>query len=1292
MKILPVSFLLILSFFFSLVGHSQNPTTEYYFKRISIEHGLSQSGVTTMVRDHKGLLWIGTRQGINRVDRNHLKKYMDDYIFQLLEDTQQNLWAITPKGVLRYNPDEDTFLPIINQQLFSICMTKKGVYFGGYAAIYQYDYTSKKIERLPLRKDTLAKDKECLITHLLPIDDDTVLAGTESDGLYLYSFKNEFLKAFITENASPLSSLYYDSKRKEVLFSVFQKGLFRYHISGEFIGNYHTQNSSLPNDIILDIKPYKNNIWLATDGGGVSVFNPSDQRFFNIQHSAGNVHSIPVNSITVLYEDPNHNMWAGTVRDGVFLFKETYIKTYTDSALGSNNGLSERAVISLYEAPNGILWIGTDGGGINAFNPQTEHFTHHLNTYTDKVSSITYFSPNELLISLYSKGLFVYHTITRKYTPFLLRDETTNQQECHTGFTPFVYRISDDLILITAKNTYLYRLSNKQFTKISFAPNVAPKIALQLKAEVGNILYLSKGNTLYQMDVQHPDLKFFLSLENECNISAVCYDSTQNTFWIATDKGLFSYTLSNKKLVNVATENLFRQISYMQLDNAQRLWINASNVLFSYHIPDKKIMIWDDNDGFLPNEVLTGYVQTKASPYIYMAGVGGLAKINKAIRSGENTPPLLFLQNIELNGKIYSTHNFPKEIPPYFNSLKINVGLNEKDMFRRLLFRFKIKNKEQTSIIETYDNRLDISLLSVGKYQVAVACMTQNGSWTPDTSLLSFEVLPVWYQRTWFFVSVSLLLLAITAGVIWGYLRRKKQQLKWQIALHQQELNEDKIQFLTNVSHELRTPLTLIYAPLKRLLSDNNTSTLPPAQKTQLEGAFRQANTMKNIINWILDYNRSTSLENTLSKTYTDLNHLITDCCKDFEQEFESKHIQLDLQLDKNLPPTALDAAKIRVVLSNLLMNAVKFSNERASIRLRSSHTLEMVRFQVENTGIGLQNIDPDKLFSRFQQGKHQQGGSGIGLAYCKELVEKHDGRIGAYDEGTQTIFYVELPYANSNNVLEKFDNEKTDTQVPEKTVVSDMSLYSLLLVDDNTDFLNYLYCEVRPLFKNVLKAVNGEEALLLLKTHQPDLIVSDVMMPIMNGYQLCKEVKEQLNISHIPIILLTAKSDGESQKIGYKLGADAYLSKPFDIDLLLSVIGNLLKQKELIKQRYEKEVLLPSPALTTISNADEQFMMKLNQLIKKRYNEIDLDANNIAEAMAMSRASLYNKMKQITGLGIAEYLNKYRIEVACQLLKTTDLSISDIATDIGFNSSKYFSTAFKLATGLSPREYRNNK
>jgi len=675
-----------------------------------------------------------------------------------------------------------------------------------------------------------------------------------------------------------------------------------------------------------------------------------------------------------------------------------------------------------------------------------------------------------------------------------------------------------------------------------------------------------------------------------------------------------------------------------------------------------------------------------------MGGVGGFVKINKNIHTEESSTPLLFLQNIELNGKIYTAENFPKEVPPYFKTLKLNVGLNEKDMFRRILFRFKIKNNAQTSVIETYDNSLDISLLSVGKYQVEVACMTKNGYWTKDTPLLNFEVLPVWYQRTSFLVGVSLLLLAIIAGVMWGYLRRKKQQLKWQIALHQQELNEDKIQFLTNVSHELRTPLTLIYAPLKRLLNHTESGKLTRSQKTQLESAFRQATTMKNIINWVLDYNRNTSLENTLTKAYTDLNHLITDSAKDFEQEFETKHISLELHLDKNLPPVELDSAKIRVVLSNLLMNAVKFSNEYSTIHIRSSYNEQKVRFQVENTGIGLHNIDMDKLFTRFEQGKHNQRGSGIGLAYCKELVEKHLGTIGAYqDEEEQTVFYVELPYSHSTEgVLHKFEGEEEQTEAPEKIAVTmDTSMYSVLLVDDNPDFLNYLYDELRPLFKSVLKAVNGEEALLLLKTHQPDIIISDVMMPVMNGYQLCKEVKEHLQISHIPVILLTAKSDTESQKIGYKLGADAYLSKPFDIDLLLSVISNLFKQKELIKQRYEKELLIPSPALTTISNADEVFMIKLNEIIKKHYSNIDLDVTKISEAMAMSRASVYNKMKQITGIGISEYINKYRIEVACQLLKQTEKSVTDIAFEVGFNSSKYFSTVFKQATKITPRDYR---
>ncbi|MDO4879687.1 MAG: response regulator [Capnocytophaga sp.] len=1266
--------------------------SNYYFKRISIEHGLSQSGVTTIVRDYKGVLWIGTRQGINRVERNHIKKYTEYYIFHLYEDAQQQLWAVTNNGVLLYEPKEDIFIPKTKQPLFSIAGSHLGVFFGGYSAIYQYNSDTKIIERLPLLKEEKAKDKECLITQIIPINEDIFLIGTENDGIFQYSRKTHLFTSFI-EEAKPLSALFYEEKQNNIYFSVFQKGLFQYSASGVFLAHYHQQNTALPNDIILDIKPYRGNIWLATDGGGISILNPENHSFRNIQHSAGNVHSLPVNSITTLYEDANHNMWAGTVRDGVFLFQETYIKTYIDSALGKNNGLSERAVISIFEAENGKVWIGTDGGGINEFDPKTDHFTHHLATYNDKITSITNFSPQQLLVSIYGKGLFLYHINNQTYTPFLLIDENINQEECHTGFTPFVYRISKNNILITAKNSYLYHIDNKQFTKIPFENNLSPKNALQLKLQKDDTLFFSKGNILYQMKEDEATIRFFLSLNEDCAISAVCYDKAQNTLWIGSSNGLFSYSLDTKKLNMVTTNHMFRQISYMQLDNQERLWINASNVLFSYHIPDKKIMIRDDSDGFLPNDVLTGYVQTSGKDFIYMGGVGGFVKINPSITSDTDTNPLLFVQNIDLNGKIYTAENFPKEIPPYFNTLKINVGLNEKNMFRKILFRFKIKNNSQTSVIETYDNSLDIiSLLSVGKYQVEVACMTKNGYWTEDVPLLTFEVLPVWYQRFWFIFLVILTILAISAGIMWGYFRRKKQQLKWQMALHQQEMNEDKIQFLTNVSHELRTPLTLIYAPLKRLLNSNEIEQFSEIQKNQLQSAFRQANTMKNIINWVLDYNRSTSLENTLQKTYTDLNHLLTDSCKDFEQELEAKNIHFVLLLDKNLPLIEVDIPKIRVVISNLLMNALKFSNEHSSIRIQSSYNERFIRFQIENTGIGLRNIDMDKLFTRFVQGKHNQKGSGIGLAYCKELIDKHLGNIGAYEENKQTIFYVELPYLSNEKILDKFENEKAHSQAPEKLVNTiDTSLYSVLLVDDNLDFLHYLHSELRSMFKNVTKATNGQEALLVLKTHQPDIIISDVMMPVMNGYQLCKEVKDFLPISHIPVILLTAKNDNESQKIGYKLGADAYLSKPFDMELLLSVISNLLKQKEAIKQRYDKETLLPSPIATTISNADEVFMIKLNEVVKTHYNNIDLDVDTVADAMAMSRASIYNKMKQITGIGINEYINKYRIEIACHLLKQTDKSITDIAFETGFNSQKYFSTLFKQSTGKTPKEYRNN-
>lgn len=1179
--------------------------------------------------------------------------------------------------------------------------------FGGYTAIYFYSYQTKETERLPLINKDPGKDisdKDYFIAHLTPINDSIVLAGTEGDGIFLYNLKSHDFTPLITKNILPLQAMLFDPATDEIWVSVFQNGLYRYNLKGEMKEHYTVSNSGLSNNIILDVEKHNDKIWLATDGsGGVDILDIRTGQFDNIQHIPGDINSLPVNSITILYNDSNNNLWAGSVRDGVFLFKETYIRTYKDITLGSNKGLSERVVISLFEDKKGNLWIGTDGGGINMFNPDTETFTHHLKTYGgDKVVSITDLSDTDLLVSLYGKGVFTYNTKTQTYKPFIIIDKEKNEEECFSGFVPFCYRITPDRILILSKNAYIYNVSSGRFDTLHYDKGLGNIHSLQLVYSDSDRSFMTKGNTIYVLENKDNLIKKLLVLEDNEYVNSTSYDKSKNRLWIASTAGLKYYDINSGKLEKIGT-NMFHRISYMYHDAENRLWINASNMLFSYDVKDEKFMIWDDSDGFLSNDILTLYVKSSQSRYIYMGGSNGLVRIDKMISYDDDEPVTFSLQDIDMDGKIYLGNTLSSSrkfsVPQNYSSLKIRIDLNEKDLFRRILFRYRISNPNNNSVVESYSNILDLASLAPGKYDIYVSCMTKSGSWTDETNLVTLEVVPPWYNRTWFIISVICVIAALVVLSVRSLLKRNKRKMEWEMAIHQQELNEEKIQFLTNVSHELRTPpLTLIYAPLKRMLDSKGESMENEEHKKQIESIYRQANHMKGIINWILDYDRNTSLSNDLNLAFVDINELIRKAAGDFTQEFEEKQIGIEFRLDDTLKPVEIDATKIRVVISNIVMNALKFSEPETNITVGGSCIRgEYIHIWVEDKGIGLNNVDTNKLFTRFYQGgNHDFKGSGIGLSYCKELVEKHQGRIGAVDnEGAGATIYFELPYriTSDNMILGRFDDSEMYNSLIEQENVSetlDTSKYSILIVDDNKEFLQYLESELKPLFRKVFKANNGAEATDALTKYQPDILISDVMMPVMNGYQLCRYVKEKIEISHIPVILLTAKGDGDSQKMGYKLGADFYLAKPFDIELLLSVVRNQLKNKEIIKQKYQTEILTITPEQATISNADEQFMAKLNQLIKENYSDATFDVSAIIDSLAMSRASLYNKMKNITGIGISDYINKYRISVACSLLTDTDKSIADIAFETGFTSQQYFSTVFKQAMDKTPSVYRN--
>ena len=516
---------------------------------------------------------------------------------------------------------------------------------------------------------------------------------------------------------------------------------------------------------------------------------------------------------------------------------------------------------------------------------------------------------------------------------------------------------------------------------------------------------------------------------------------------------------------------------------------------------------------------------------------------------------------------------------------------------------------------------------------------------------------------------------------------------------HEQQVYEEKVRFLINISHELRTPLTLIHAPLSRILkslSSDDNHYLP------LKAIYRQSQRMKNLINMVLDVRKMEVGESKMQIQPHPLNQWIEHVSQDFINEGEAKNVRIRYTLDPRIETVSFDKDKCETILSNLLINALKHSPENTEITITSELLPEAgrVRISISDQGNGLQQVDIRKLFTRFYQGTGEQSGTGIGLSYSKILVELHGGSIGARNnQETGATFFFELPLKQGTEeiicqpkaYLNELISDDKNEHIPNENNF-DTTPYTILVVDDNPDLTDFLKKSLGEYFKRIVIASDGVEALQLIKNHAPDIIVSDVMMPRMNGYELCKNMKEDITISHIPIILLTARDDKQSQLSGYKNGADGYLTKPFEIEMLMEIVRNRLKNRESTKKRYLNAGLIPAVEESTFSQADETFLLKLNQIIQENLDSSSLDVTFICKEIGMSRASLYNKLKALTDMGANDYINKFRMEKAITLITGTEMSFTEIAEKVGFTTSRYFSTAFKQYTGDTPTQYKEKR
>ena len=783
---------------------SSEHCVNYSFTQLSIEQGLSQSTAQSILLDHKGTLWIGTKSGLNSYTQEGIKTYLhhsgdphslpSNYINHLTEDSLGNFWIATSKGLALYDDEQDQFNTVNFSIIYSSVGVEGGMWFGSENAIHCYDYKSKELKTIHIEKEEGKgiNPVDYRIQKMLYLEDGKILIGTRKKGIYLYDCRIRQFTLLIPSSQNLLTSLYVTADH-HIYTAFYGDGFYCYDRTGKMLKHYTKENSGLKNNYVLDMAEYNGNIWLATDGSGINLFTPRTFQFSQLQHIVGDYSSLPVNSITLLYKDMKDNLWAGSVRGGIFSIKETYIKTYKEAILNNTNGLSEQSVISLYEEKDGKVWIGTDGGGINLYDPSTDKFIHFPSTYGDKVVSIAEVSETELMVSLYTKGIFLFNKKTHKYRPFTIVDEETNKKECFYGYLPLANQVADGKIYIISCGTYVYHTHDHTFSRMQTDRDYDfSNDALCLSYSNDRFSLLKWAHQAFWVDQKNDSIRLLFELEKDELITSMSYDNNR-MIWTSTNKGLGFFDLESQKYHRIRTR-LFNGISYLIADGKGRLWICAQNHLYSYIIKENRFILWNSSDGFPPNEILFAYQKQSNRDYIYLGGSEGLVKINTDIPYTETQIPEIYLSEILFNGSpsLKKVKENTIKIPWNYNSLSVHFRIKNRDVFQKYLLQYTIEGRGKQSI-ETYDPVLNLSSLSAGNYSIWVSCNTKNGNRTPSKQLIHIIVTPPWYKTVWFIGVAAVLFIIMTASIGYIHYRRKERNMKGNVNYFLQAVLNDML-------------------------------------------------------------------------------------------------------------------------------------------------------------------------------------------------------------------------------------------------------------------------------------------------------------------------------------------------------------------------------------------------------------------------------------------------------------------------------------------------------------------
>lgn len=1263
-------------------------TDNFHELFISRKDGRKNPHITSIIERRNGDLWIATSgQGAISLKKNsnpasfHIETELTDrigsnYLNVIFEDSRQNLWIATEeKGLYRYSPESKELKSykapyhIAGDDVSAICEDAHGQIFVG--------TLTKGLFRLSSRQEgnfepVLYQNRMNLNIRTLIIDTrGKLIIGTDGEGVKEYQPQQDII-VDSEINAGPFDfskskvhSLIED-KDHNLWLGIFQKGLILVPgISNKFdyYGYKSIHNNTIGSSCVMAIHTDEQaTIWIGTDNDGLYAINDQGKQLRHYTHQAGNPQSVP-GTILCLYEDSNQELWLGSYFDGLArMNKQTGTCQDATSLLQGNLNAGKPKVSCIIEDKNKNLWVGTYGSGLYKINLPTQHVTYYESTRNENDDWSINRLPND-------------------WISYLLEDK-------------------EGMIWI---GTY--------------------KGLAVLNPQTDNFINYKKQNNLL------PGYVVYSLLE-----------SSNGEIWAGTSEGLVCLNKDRLTPVLFTTADGLPSdiICGLAEDEKKNIWISTHQGISKLNPPEKKFINYYAGDGLQGNEFTRTAVFKDKRGKIFFGGTNGVTAFypqditeikkemnvlitgfhvaNRPVKKGDKSG-----NNVITDTAVMDTEQFTLAYNE--NTFSIDFSVLEFSNPDRISYQYKIKELGDEWIsTQPGTNRVTYSSLKPGKYTFSVQARDHNNF--SNIRTVTIAITPPWYQTWWAKVIWgclgALLIYALTMYIL-SRIRHRQEVMRQK---HMEQINEAKLQFFINISHEIRTPMTLIISPLEKLLAEHSEK-----QPVYLM-IYRNAQRILRLINQLMDIRKLDKGQMHLKFRETDIVGFINDLMQTFNYQAQKKNITFTFEKELE----GVDSLKVWIdlnnfdkVLMNVLSNAFKYTHEGGNIEvlLKTGHNdayrgalKDYFEIDITDNGIGIDKNKIEQIFECFYQIDNDMTqsnfGTGIGLHLSRSLVELHHGIIKAEnrEDGQGTRFIIRLPLGSNHLKAEELENpeetgsEPTISQLPKDSIYETeeenktneyrkpkaKTRYRVLIVEDDEEIRRYIRSELDSDFR-IYECTNGREGLETILKEKPDLVISDVMMPEMDGITLCRKIKQNININHIPIILLTAKSKAEDQIEGLEIGADAYIIKPFNTELLRTTISNLIANRERLRGKLvgEQQVEEKITKIEMKSN-DEILMSKVMKTINDHLADPTLNVEMLAANVGMSRVHMHRKLKELTNQSARDFIRSIRLKQAANLLREKNLSVSEVAYATGFSNLSHFSNTFRDFYGISPSEYKEQQ